>query len=898
MALDGNGSRRVGQQSYPLPRDAAALAPLVRVLTSAPDAVSDAMRLDACITLRCVAKENGQLLLQSSGCLLALVAASSSSEPAKLRGWALSAIALLARGSSAGSRAVLASARHALLNALSLEPESQTWAAETLISLCSRSSGAAPLVHAGAVSRLLGVVRPATHPPPPDSVRAATHAALRALTCLAQIAPARVQLCAVPHALSDVVSLVLSADEGVAESAAQLLRSVLGAAGAGGDAWAAACALVTSEPFARLVRRLALDDEVGAARSLLLCSVVLAVSVPLSARRETAGFTLPPPLDLDGVSALRGHERLLLSRRPPHDALTPALQGVCATLGRIASDAFGGVAGHGPGPVGGSHQRPGVDPRTDAEPRPSDAAYSSAIARAGAEWRQYKGRVAAAASSSAEEHEPRRSASGEPGADADAAVAVKEAAARAVAAKEAGAKAAAAAEVAARQIATLQSGAERLRLVVSFERRERAAERSAHQEELREALGAAEAEAKTERERVEASAAEGASRAAAAARKAETDRLKEVLDAHAATKHARAESRKLEQQLESAAAELTKAAALTSGTEVARRAAAARARALEVSSAKSQREAARAEEARRAAEQSLAAEAAARERAERRAVEVHDTAALRLRQAGLSAEEARAQLGAATAAAAAGRVELAAASQREEALEGQLQQQAARRREAEAAATRAACEAGAAVGAAWLEAAEWRHAADARERAVAYLAQELEQTHAQLARLATGIETLAAPREPSAGLSRATAAHIRTREPVWRGAGGAVATTVFADEVLVEATPAPMVRAAEGSPPPSALPIPLALRPLDPNTVRRAGVDPPRKPAALSHYEPMSHGPAPGTPRQLALRATRRQFLKVLTGDRDALRRQIEQMREQSAALAIEDAAHNIAPPS
>jgi hypothetical protein len=191
------------------------------------------------------------------------------------------------------------------------------------------------------------------------------------------------------------------------------------------------------------------------------------------------------------------------------------------------------------------------------------------------------------------------------------------------------------------------------------------------------------------------------------------------------------------------------------------------------------------------------------------------------------------------------------------------------RRAAEAEAARAACEAAASIEAAWRDAAQWRRAAEERERAVCYLRLELEQVQALLTRLACGMDQadLACPAE---GIRSAGPAPLSV---LARGAG--VAAGWPRRVSLPDAPPF----AARRSPPPSALPVPRVLCSIAPNTVHDRW-----RAAATTGTKPKQAAVTPN-PRR-GMREMRRKLLRVLTQDRDALRIQLETVRQQSAALA------------
>mmetsp|Transcript_1938 Transcript_1938/g.6406 ORF Transcript_1938/g.6406 Transcript_1938/m.6406 type:complete len:910 (+) Transcript_1938:441-3170(+) len=882
-------SLRDGSSQCIPPRGATSLAPLVRALGSPSGPDGAACQLQACIALRCVAKVMAPLLLQASGCVHALVAAAAASKPAKLRGWALSALALLARSGGAGARAVLSTARPVLLDALSQEPECQTWAAEALASLSARYSAAAPLVHAGAVPRLCATLHRASAAATSDRERAAAHAAVSALHSLVLLTPARAQLCAAPHALTDLLGLAVGGGDGAADGAAQLLVRMLSS---GGDTYTAARGVATSPRFTNLARLLLVDDH-NSARSRLLAGVVLAVGEALAERggvqHETRASvhapcgcdaalplgTAPPCLDAAGLGELPGLLRALALCRPPGDDLARALDAITAfvirgTANGACRDAARVSSGEAPNRTSAAGcGRPAVCPDASHVSLGLELSGPADIARAAAEWRRYQELVAQSnGAGSAEtvttascEHPNGPQGCVEASVDARAAPSVADPPDKAALARD---------------------DAERLRLVVSRERRERAAEQSKHAH----ALAAAQAEASALREAVadaEALAA-GAGRAAAhateaeraarsAADETEAARVADVRAARCATRHVRDECCKLEKRLESAAAELSKAAAVTSAAEAARRTVASRCRALEAASARAEREAAAAMEGKRVAERSLAAEAALRLAAERRSTEARATAEAQLCQAAAAlqaAEEAaRLRLSAVEGEGARTRAALYACGARAEAAEAGLEREGGVRRAAEGEAARAVSEAAASVQAAWRDAAEWRRAAEERERAVCYLGLELEHTQALLARLAGGIDQMgvasegARPAEPPASSTLATRAVDGSPRP---GKGSLPA----------EGMPAPPF-AVRRSPPPSALPVPRVLCRIAPNTMHNRQRASPLAGTKLKH--------AAVTPRGCAMSEMRRKLLRVLTHDRDALRIQLEQVRQQSAAL-------------
>jgi hypothetical protein len=318
---------------------------------------------------------------------------------------------------------------------------------------------------------------------------------------------------------------------------------------------------------------------------------------------------------------------------------------------------------------------------------------------------------------------------------------------------------------------------------------------------------------------------------------------------------------KLETRLESAAAELSKAAAVTSAAEAARRAVVGRCRALEAASARAEREAAAAAEGRRVAERNLAAEAALRVAAEGRSAEARSGAEAMQCQAAdaMRAAEAAAteRLKALEGEGATARVALYACVARAEAAEAALEREGERWRAAEGDAARAANEAVVSVEAAWREAAEWRRAAEERERAVCYLELELEQTQAQLAQLARDVDQVhgATASEDAGPAERAALCSLASKAFVSTGT------------IPAEGVPAPPLDLRR-SPPPSALPLPRVLCSIAPNTAhdrRRAPAS-----AKLRHAAPKPRG----------------RELSEVRHDRDELRLQLGQVRQQAAALA------------
>jgi len=198
----------------------AAFAPLLKALT--------AKSTHAAVVLRGVARHHPSAAARA-GALPALLAAIEGGSP-KLRGWTLSAVALMARTRDTHTQALLLEALPALVAALDARDDGAAWAADALSSLCAGAPAAcARAVQLHAVPKLLGLLT-AAHEAlarggsgagsgsgagagsgsgggSGSALAAGGRAALDALLACAACAAARQPLCA-PAALESLTRLV------------------------------------------------------------------------------------------------------------------------------------------------------------------------------------------------------------------------------------------------------------------------------------------------------------------------------------------------------------------------------------------------------------------------------------------------------------------------------------------------------------------------------------------------------------------------------------------------------------------------------------------------------------------------------------------------------------------
>jgi len=127
----------------------AAFVPLLKALT--------AKSTHAAVVLRGVARHHPSAAARA-GALPALLAAIEGGSP-KLRGWTLSAVALMARTRDTHTQALLLEALPALVAALDARDDGAAWAADALSSLCAGAPAAcARAVQLHAVPKLLGLL--------------------------------------------------------------------------------------------------------------------------------------------------------------------------------------------------------------------------------------------------------------------------------------------------------------------------------------------------------------------------------------------------------------------------------------------------------------------------------------------------------------------------------------------------------------------------------------------------------------------------------------------------------------------------------------------------------------------------------------------------------------------
>jgi hypothetical protein len=189
----------------------AAFAPLLKAVA--------AKSTHAAVVLRAIARHHPSAAARA-GALPALLGAIEDGAP-KLRGWTLSAVALMARSRDAHTQALLLEALPTLVAALDARDDGAAWAADALGSLCAGAPGAcARAVQLNAVPKLLGLLT-AAHETlargvvgggggggSGSALAAGGRAALDALLACAACPAARPPLCA-PPALERLARLVL-----------------------------------------------------------------------------------------------------------------------------------------------------------------------------------------------------------------------------------------------------------------------------------------------------------------------------------------------------------------------------------------------------------------------------------------------------------------------------------------------------------------------------------------------------------------------------------------------------------------------------------------------------------------------------------------------------------------
>ena len=189
----------------------AAFAPLLKALT--------AKSAHAAVVLRGVARHHPSAAARA-GALPALLAAIEGGSP-KLRGWTLSAVALMARTRDTHTQALLLEALPALVAALDARDDGAAWAADALSSLCAGAPAAcARAVQLHVVPKLLGLLTAAhealarggrggagSGSGSGSALAAGGRGALDALLACAACAAARPPLCA-PAALESLTRLV------------------------------------------------------------------------------------------------------------------------------------------------------------------------------------------------------------------------------------------------------------------------------------------------------------------------------------------------------------------------------------------------------------------------------------------------------------------------------------------------------------------------------------------------------------------------------------------------------------------------------------------------------------------------------------------------------------------
>jgi hypothetical protein len=132
----------------------------------------------------------------------ALIAAAAPSNPPKIRGWSLSALAILARSENPSAHKALPEALSTLLSSLhSSPPECRAWAAEAMAGICRHADSSSALaVRLGAVPHLLDSLRLARASTAGEAV---ARSALGALAAIVRVSAGRAQLLGEADVLRD-----------------------------------------------------------------------------------------------------------------------------------------------------------------------------------------------------------------------------------------------------------------------------------------------------------------------------------------------------------------------------------------------------------------------------------------------------------------------------------------------------------------------------------------------------------------------------------------------------------------------------------------------------------------------------------------------------------------------
>ena len=161
--------------------------------------------------------------LLRAGAIGALIAATGSANPAKLRGWSLSALAIIARSDDPATQRALPEALPSLLSALqSAPPECRAWAAEAMATICSHADASSALaVRLGAVPHLTDSLPLARASAAGEAV---ARSALAALVAIVRVSAGRAQLLAKPDGVECAVALLLV--PALAAAAAELVHEL------------------------------------------------------------------------------------------------------------------------------------------------------------------------------------------------------------------------------------------------------------------------------------------------------------------------------------------------------------------------------------------------------------------------------------------------------------------------------------------------------------------------------------------------------------------------------------------------------------------------------------------------------------------------------------------------
>ena len=290
------------------------------------DALQTSSSTHAAVVLRCVARHHPSCIVRA-GALPALIAAAKPNSPPKLRGWTLSAMALMARSGDAHTQAALMDAMPTLVEALDCAPpDCSAWAAEAIGSLCSNSATAACALQLGAAPRLVALLRTcvagltagATRRGDSGALEAGSRAALGALYCCAGCGAGRAQLCGGDGVECAVQALTLP-QVGLARGAARLLTRLCSAE-AGRAAVLRSAALPAVVPLVLGVS----DERAAASRAVLEACCGCADKEPKASCPPAHAATATPAATMattttvpPGSRALRGAAERALGRAGP-----------------------------------------------------------------------------------------------------------------------------------------------------------------------------------------------------------------------------------------------------------------------------------------------------------------------------------------------------------------------------------------------------------------------------------------------------------------------------------------------------------------------------------------------------------------------------------------------------